>query len=79
MYVPDPAQVLRRQATVLRPGGLVVPVEIDIPTSRSLPAIPLVSQAISWLTEAFAKGGIQPSLGSRLWSVLRRRGCARWG
>ena len=24
MYVPDPAEVLRRQATVLRPSGLVV-------------------------------------------------------
>ena len=27
--VPDPAALLRRQATVLRPGGLVVPVEAD--------------------------------------------------
>jgi cyclopropane fatty-acyl-phospholipid synthase-like methyltransferase len=74
MYVPDPAAVLRRQATVLRAGGLVVPIELDIPTSRSLPAIPLVSQAVAWLAEAFAKGGIQPSLGSRLWSVLREAG-----
>ena len=74
VYVPDPAEVLRRQATGLRPGGLVVPVEIDIPTSRSLPAVPLVSQAVSWLAEAFAKSGIQPSLGSQLWSVLREAG-----
>ena len=74
VYVPDPAEVLRRQATGLRPGGLVVPVEIDIPTSRSLPAIPLVSQAVSWLAEAFVKSGIQPSLGSQLWSVLREAG-----
>ena len=28
--VPDPAAVLRRQATVLRPGGLVVPIEPDV-------------------------------------------------
>ena len=27
---PDPAAVLRRQATVLRPGGLVVPIEADV-------------------------------------------------
>lgn len=46
MYAPDPAAVLRQQATVLRAGGLVVPVELDVPTSRSLPATPLVSQAM---------------------------------
>ena len=72
MYVPDPAEVLRRQATVLRAGGLVVPVEIDIHTSRSLPAIPLVSQALSWIAEAFAKGGI-PAL-ARLAAVGRAPG-----
>ncbi len=74
MYVPDPAAVLRAQATVLHAGGLVVPVEADITTARSLPALPLVSQASSWLVEAFAKGGISPSLGSRLWGVLREAG-----
>ena len=74
MYVPDPAAVLRRQATVLRAGGLVVPVEFDIPTARTLPATPLASQAGAWLAEAFAKGGIQPSLGARLWAILREAG-----
>jgi len=73
-HIPDPAEVLRRQATGLRPGGLIVSVETDVPTSRSLPAIPLVSQAVSWLAEAFAKAGLQPSLGSQLWSVLREAG-----
>ena len=79
MYVPDPAAVLRAQATVLRAGGLVVPVEVDITTARSLPALPLVSQASSWLVEAFAKGGISPSLGSRLWGVLPGGGTAPAG
>ena len=45
MYVPDPAEVLRRQATVLRAGGLVVPIEIDFTTARALPASPLANQA----------------------------------
>ena len=30
MWVPDPAAVLGQQATVLRPGGLVVPIELGI-------------------------------------------------
>ena len=78
MYVPDPAAVLRRQATVLRAGGLVVPVEVDIPAARSLPATPLVSQAIAWIVEALANGGIPPSLGPRLWAILQEAGlCPR--
>jgi SAM-dependent methyltransferase len=74
VYVPDPAEVLRRQATVLRVGGLVVPIEMDAATARSLPAVPLVSQAVAWLVEALAKSGIQPSLGARLWAILREAG-----
>ena len=74
MYVPDPAAVLRQQATVLRAGGLVVPVEFDVPTSRSLPETPLLSRAVGWISEAFARGGIQPSLGLRLWAVAREAG-----
>jgi cyclopropane fatty-acyl-phospholipid synthase-like methyltransferase len=73
MHVPDPVTVLRRQATVLRAGGLVVPIEHDISTTRSLPATPLVSQAVAWLIEAFAKGGI-PTIGPRLWGVHREAG-----
>lgn len=74
MYVPDPAAVLRQQATVLRAGGLVVPIEFDVLTARTLPASQLVSQAIAWIAEAFAKGGIQPSLGARLWAVACEAG-----
>ena len=74
MYVPDPAAVLRQQATVLRAGGLVVPIEFDVLTARALPASPLLSQAIAWIAEAFAKGGIHPSLGARLWAVVREAG-----
>jgi hypothetical protein len=70
------AEVLRRQATVLRAGGLVVPIEIDFTTARALPASPLVNQAVAWLTETFAKSGI-PAIGPRLWPLSRKPGCDR--
>jgi SAM-dependent methyltransferase len=71
--VPDPAAVLRRQATVLRPGGLVVPIEADMSPMRFLPEIPLGTQVKSWLTEAFDKAGIS-FLGTRLWAILEEAG-----
>lgn len=74
MYLPDPAAVLRAQITLLRRGGLIAPIEFDLGTARSLPSTPLVTQSLAWLGETFNRAGIQPSLGSRLWSVLQDAG-----
>ena len=71
--VPDPAGLLRRQATVLRPGGLVVPVEEDLSTIRSLPQTPFGTQVKSWLVEAFAKAGMT-MVGHRLWAIVQEAG-----
>ena len=71
--VPDPAAVLRRQATVLRPGGLVVPVEVDLSPMRWLPEIPLGTQVKSWLIEGFARAGLT-MLGPRLWAIVQEAG-----
>jgi SAM-dependent methyltransferase len=71
--VPDPAALLRRQATVLRPGGLVVPIEEDLSTIRSLPETPFGTQVKSWLVEAFAKAGMS-MIGDRLWAIVQEAG-----
>ena len=73
--VPDPAEVLRRQATVLRPGGLVVAIEGDASTARWLPETALGTQQVSWSVEAFARAGIPPvTFGQRLWAVVDEAG-----
>ena len=74
MYVPDPAAVLRTQASVLRPGGVIAPIEFDLHSARSLPSTPLVGQALSWLREAFTRAGVDPALGPGLWAVLQAAG-----
>ena len=71
--VPDAATLLRRQATVLRPGGLVVPIEEDLSTIRSLPETAFGTQVKSWLVEAFAKAGMS-MVGSRLWAIIQEAG-----
>jgi SAM-dependent methyltransferase len=74
MYVSDPAAVLRTQAALLRPGGVVAPIEFDLRSARSVPPTPLVGQSLEWLLKAFERAGIQPSLGSRLWGTLLEAG-----
>ena len=71
--VPDPAALLRRQATVLHPGGLVVPIEVDLSTIRSLPETGLGTKGRAWVVEAFAKAGMS-MLGPRLWAIVREAG-----
>ncbi len=68
--VPDPAALLRQQATVLRPGGLVVPIEADLSTLGWLPETPFAVQVKSWLVEAFAKAGMS-MIGPRLWAIVQ--------
>jgi hypothetical protein len=53
---------------------VVVPVEFDLFSARSIPATPLVAQALSWLKESFRRSGIEPALGPQLWTVLRDAG-----
>ena len=72
--LPDPAEVLRRQATVLRPGGLVVASDTDITTSRSVPDTALWTQIKSWALEAFARAGLASDFGRRLWAIAEEAG-----
>ena len=59
---------------MLRSGGVVAPIEFDLHSPRSLPATPLVGQALSWLREAFTPAGVDPALGPGLWAVLQAVG-----
>jgi SAM-dependent methyltransferase len=73
--VPDPAEVLRRQVTVLRPGGLVVSVEPGFAPFYTEPELPLMTQWFSWITRALASVG-SPLLttGRRLWAIAEEAG-----
>src|SRR5262245_65329742 len=50
MFVPEPSAVLRTQATAVRQGGIIAPIEYDATRARTIPEIPLATQALSWIT-----------------------------
>ena len=74
LYLKDPAAVLRQLAPQVRPGGLIVFHEMDIPTYRSVPEVPLLTQSCQWIIGAFERVGVDPSMGTRLHSVFKAAG-----
>lgn len=66
MYFPDPSSVLRRLASLVRPGGLVAFQEIHIIGSMSVPPCPLWDTSIRRIHDAFSRAGANPSMGLSL-------------
>lgn len=79
MHVANPVAVLRTQAQRLRPGGVIVPIELDITTARAVPATPLLTQIFAWIREAFSRLGMPAELGPTLWNLEREAGLRPFG
>jgi SAM-dependent methyltransferase len=73
-YLDDPAGVLRRLASHVRPGGVIAFMEFDVARIASVPEAPLFHTAAGWITQAFKGSGIDPSLGSSLGAIFRDAG-----
>ena len=74
LYLPDPAATLRRLAGMLRPGGIVAFLELDLTTARSVPPVPLAEAATEWVRETFRRAQVPIDLGPRVWRVFRAAG-----
>jgi ubiquinone/menaquinone biosynthesis C-methylase UbiE len=74
LYLPDPAQALRRLLECVRPGGLVVFHEMDMTGARSVPCCPLYTRAGDWLSTVFARAGVDVPMGSHLYATFRGAG-----
>ncbi|MEU0464906.1 MULTISPECIES: class I SAM-dependent methyltransferase [Amycolatopsis] len=74
LYTPDPAAVLRKFAGYVRPGGVVVSMEYEMSVAGLLPATPLSERVTHWIMAAFARSGLDPSLGARLGAVFADAG-----
>jgi ubiquinone/menaquinone biosynthesis C-methylase UbiE len=73
MYCRDPADALRRIATRIRPGGVLVFEELDLDpaiTSRSLPDGTLWDEIGRLLVDTFSRCGMQMRMGRQLFTAF---------
>jgi len=76
-HLPEPAGALAHHCGSLRRGGLVAFMDYDTSGIRTVPATPLMAQAVGWLVEAFQRVGANPVIGARLDALLRDAGVAQ--
>jgi SAM-dependent methyltransferase len=74
MYLPDPAEALRKLMRHLRPGGLIVVQEIDMESFRSMPPSPLLGQCARWINQTLQMTSARIRMGLELHSVFVEAG-----
>ena len=72
MYLPNPADTLKRLATRLRPGGIVAFQEVDfsIYSSTAHPKTPTINQLAEWGVEVFRRSGAHVGMGLDLYGTF---------
>jgi hypothetical protein len=74
LYLPDPVTVLRSLSRYLRPGAIVAFQELDMSQVSQVPASDLFMQARRWILDAFAAGGAELDMGTKLYTTFLRAG-----
>jgi SAM-dependent methyltransferase len=75
MYVPEPAELLRRARTWVRPGGLVAFQESDLRNApRPWPPAPLHEQVLRWTTPPPGAPGPDLEMGPKLFAAFVKAG-----
>ena len=74
MFQPDPAAMLRRLATHLRPGGVLAFHELDWNGARSHPPVPTYDRSCEWIVKTLAQSGADPRMGAKLAAIMKTAG-----
>ena len=74
MYFREPAAVLRRLSSLVKPGGIVTFQDFDLTAPKSEPRCPLFETAIERLRETFTRAGADDRMGLKLGRVFEDAG-----
>lgn len=70
MYYLDPVEAVRKLASQVRPGGLLVFQEFDMENFRAQPAAPTLERAAEWIKQTFRATGARIQAGMELYSAF---------
>jgi ubiquinone/menaquinone biosynthesis C-methylase UbiE len=73
-YVADCAALLRRLTEVVRPGGALAFIEMDLSVNGGADPSRLALRMLDWMLRTFDRLGAQPDSGSRLFGLFREVG-----
>jgi hypothetical protein len=69
-FQANPATMVKKLLTHVRPGGAVVFHEPDWHFMRSVPAVPMFDRCCHWIVDTLRLGGADPWMGTKLHSTL---------
>jgi ubiquinone/menaquinone biosynthesis C-methylase UbiE len=73
-YQADPARLLGQLRQSLKSPGLMAFVELEVSSAKSVPALPLFSRCVAWLTQTFTRARVQVDMGTQLHAAFCRAG-----
>ncbi len=74
MHLPAPANLLRQLRRSLKPAGIIAFIEMDISSTSITPLMPLFDRCMRAVIELYKKAGMEPDMGSLLYSTFRQAG-----
>lgn len=74
LHVADPASALAQVVSRVRSGGPVAFIEMDLTTAQACPPLPMFSDAVGWIREAYVREGVEIDMGSRLYACFAALG-----
>jgi ubiquinone/menaquinone biosynthesis C-methylase UbiE len=75
-FQPDPVALVRKIASLVRPGGIILFHEPDRDLMRSVPPTPAYDQTCRWVGEAYLRSGVDVRIGTKLYSIFQTAGLA---
>lgn len=74
MHLPEAAALLARLRSVVKAGGIIAFIEMDISSSAAVPPMPLFTQCLDWITTLYRRAGMESDMGSKLYGTFRAAG-----
>lgn len=74
LHMPNPAAAVSSLLPLVKPGGVVAFIEMDIRAAATVPKMPLFERCLHFITEVYTRVGLEPDMGSKLFATFRSAG-----